>query len=32
MCPPALSSMFVVANVAELGKQLKKEDNVLEIP
>lgn len=32
MCPPALSSMFVVANVAELGKQVKKEDTVLEIP
>lgn len=24
--------MFVVANVAELGKQVKKEDTVLEIP
>lgn len=32
VCPPALSSMFVVANVAELGKQVKKEDTVLEIP
>lgn len=30
--PPALSSMFVVASVAELGKQVKKEDTVLEIP
>lgn len=30
--PPALSSMFVVARVAELGKQVKKEDTVLETP
>lgn len=32
VCPPALSSIFVVASVAELGKQVKKEDRVLEIP
>lgn len=32
VCPPALSSMLVVARVAELGKQLKKEDTVLETP
>lgn len=30
--PPALSSMLVVAKVAELGKQVKKEDTVLETP
>lgn len=30
--PPALSSILVVAKVAELGKQVKKEDTVLEIP
>lgn len=32
VCPPALSSMLVVARVAELGKQVKKEDTVLETP
>lgn len=30
--PPALSSILVVAKVAELGKQVKKDDTVLEIP
>lgn len=30
--PPALSSILVVAKVAELGKQVKKEDTVFEIP
>lgn len=32
VCPPALSSILVVARVAELGKQVKKEDTVLETP
>ena len=30
--PPALSSILVVARVAELGKQVKNEDTVLEMP
>lgn len=30
--PPALSSILVVARVAELGKHVKKEDTVLEMP
>ena len=30
--PPALSRMLVVARVAELGKQVKNEDTVLEMP
>lgn len=32
VCPPALSKMLVVASVAELGKQVNKEETRFERP